>query len=137
MLASEETLLLAGEAGVDDGRREFVLTQDARCFERARHAGRIVIGAGSIDLAIHHIGSTRVDVARHDNVAIGMERSALDGDNVHHPGVFRDPAVLAGSHEVALFEHVKASAAVGRDAFELAADPPPGGANSTTARRGV
>src|SRR5690606_16324282 len=118
--AAEQTLLLAGQCGVDDAAVEAVPAQDAGGLQRARDAGGVVVGARRIGGGVHHIGGARVDVAAHDHVAARVRTAALDGDDAGDHRRLGDPG-FAGNR-VADRHDFQAAATGGGNTLELGLD---------------
>jgi len=86
-------------------------------------------------LTIESPGGTAVDVARHDDVAVGVGGAALDGEHVDHVHGLRDASLARDG--APLLDNLKTSATVRRDALKLRLQPPPRGADAARRADGV
>jgi len=126
-LAAQQALLLARQHGIDQRRVELIGRQDSGGLEHGGHARGVVIGAGRVGGEVHHIGDARIEVAGNDDDAVGIARSALDGDDIDDLGRGRHPAAR---DRVGRGDDLEAAAAGRADAFELALGPAAGGADA-------
>ena len=129
VLATEKPLFLPGQTGKDDAGSESVLAEDPCRFDGSGHAAGVVVRARCVGRDVEPVGSTRIDVPRHDHVAVGVGRAAKNGDDIDHFGVLRQTAVRGGD-DGALGRDLETSSASFRDAVELGFDPPPSRADA-------
>ena len=130
MVPPLQPLLFPGQRGVDDGRAELALRQDAGGFHDGGDAGGIVIGAGSVvgDVLVGRVAA--VEVALDDDDAVGIGRSALDGDDVDDERGLR---IAGAGHGVGRRHDFEAAAAGGAHGAEFGFDPAAGGADAARA----
>ena len=130
VLAAEEPLLLSRQAGEHDRCGEAPPAEDSRRFDDPCHAAGVVVRSRRVTGGIQGVGDARVDVSGHDDVATRVRLSAKHGQDVHDPGVVRNPTALLAGFEGAPERHLEATATVRRDAIQLRLDPTARGANA-------
>ena len=127
-LPAKQSLFFTRQAHIYNRARKLVFRQNPRRFNRARHAGRIVIRAGAFGGAVKRICHAAINVARHNNHPVRVERPALDRHNAHH--LYRIRNTGFAGNRIRHIHHFEAPAALGRNPLELSMNPAPRRANT-------
>ena len=133
-LAAIKPLLLAREHGEHQGRREFVLRQNARGFHHRGHARAVIVGARRIGCRVHHIGHAAVEMPGNDDDPVGIRCALLHRQHIHDLGRCLD---ARSRHHVGRRRHTDAAAAFLRDGFEARFHPAPRRADAARVGCGV
>ena len=125
LVPAEQSLLLAGQRGVDDRLVEAMPAQQAGGLDHGSGAAGVVVGARRVRLGVHRPARAGIVVARDQHVPVGIPLAPLNGhhvDQLHAPG---DPGPGPALQHAALERHLEAPAAGPADRVELGVNPAP------------
>ncbi|CAM5415112.1 hypothetical protein RLIN73S_02445 [Rhodanobacter lindaniclasticus] len=126
-LAAVQALFLAGQRREHQGGAVVPCRQQSCCLDQSGHAGGVVVGAGCVAGAVHHVADARVQMAGDHDDALRVGAAALDRHHVHH--LRRRGCAFAGEH-LRGRDDFDAAAAVLRDRLETRLHPAPGGTDA-------